>query len=140
MSTRSYIACPNTDGTYTAIYCHHDGYPSGVGAKLAQAYTSPERVGALLQLGALSSLSARLEPVGAHSFDEPETGTTVAYHRDRGEDWDMVKPVYAPDLMTLASKARNAWAEYLYVFLPGGARWECFGLIDENGEPALMAC
>ena len=31
MSTRSNIGIINADGSVTAIYCHNDGYPSGVG-------------------------------------------------------------------------------------------------------------
>ena len=34
MSTRSYIGKKHNDDTFTAIYCHFDGYPEGVGQTL----------------------------------------------------------------------------------------------------------
>ena len=34
MATRSLIAVQNADGTFLSIYCHWDGYPSGVGKDL----------------------------------------------------------------------------------------------------------
>jgi len=34
MATRSRIAIENQDGTVTSIYCHFDGYLSGVGKLL----------------------------------------------------------------------------------------------------------
>lgn len=32
MSTRSYIGIENNDGSVDFVYCHWDGYPTGVGA------------------------------------------------------------------------------------------------------------
>lgn len=85
MSTRSAIIERKSDGTYRGIYCHFDGYVEGVGKKLAAHYTDPALVTALLDLGDISSLGARLAPEGPHSFDDREQGATVAYMRDRGE-------------------------------------------------------
>ena len=73
MSTRSRIAIENQDGTVTSIYCHWDGYTSGVGRTLNQHYNTKDKVEVLIELGNLSSLDKTLE-------------TTVAYARDRGED------------------------------------------------------
>ena len=91
MSTRSRIAIEtrDTDGNQVinSIYCHFDGYPEGVGTTLFNHYTSKEKVTELIKLGDISSLGIRLTSDGPHSFDTPEKGTTVAYHRDRGEDF-----------------------------------------------------
>lgn len=86
MSTRSTIAIVRKDGTRTAIYCHWDGYIEGVGTTLQLAYNTAEKVEELLKLGNLSQLEYHLEPTDeTHSFDTPQKGICIAYHRDRGE-------------------------------------------------------
>lgn len=87
MGTRSFIILPNPKGDYTGIYCHWDGYPKHVGRLLRDHYSKPAAARELIRLGDLSSLGERLRPLNpeAHSFDEAERGTTVAYGRDRGE-------------------------------------------------------
>ena len=75
MSTRSRIAIENQDGTVTSIYCHFDGYLSGVGKLLKEYYTTQPKVQALIELGDISSLD--MTPT-----------STIAYHRDRGEDFN----------------------------------------------------
>jgi hypothetical protein len=59
----------------TYIYCHFDGYLSGVGKLLKEYYTTQPKVQALIELGDISAL------------DMTPTSTT-AYHRDRGEDFN----------------------------------------------------
>jgi len=86
MATRSRIAIENSDGTVTSIYCHWDGSPKYNGAKLAEHYKNREKVQQLIDLGAISSLGHYVFPEGQHDFSNPEKDTTVAYHRDRGED------------------------------------------------------
>jgi hypothetical protein len=85
MATRSKIAIENSDGTVSAIYSHWDGYPSHNGVMLAEHYTNREKVQQLINLGSISSLGKYVFPEGKHDFNKPEDGTTVAYHRDRGE-------------------------------------------------------
>jgi len=98
----------NEDGTVSSIYCHWDGYPEHHGKILVSHYTSREKVKALIDLGSISILAQEVEPpsiaydvdsgkgermlkrfgvMGAHSFDNPIPGVTVAYHRDRGEEY-----------------------------------------------------
>jgi hypothetical protein len=86
MATRSRIAIENQDGTVSSIYCHNDGYPSHNGIILNDHYPDRSTVEKLISLGDISSLSPEVEPTGPHSFDRPQSGTVVAYHRDRGED------------------------------------------------------
>ena len=86
MATRSKIAIENADGTVSAIYCHWDGYPQHNGMMLAEHYTNREKVQQLIDLGSISSLREYVFPEGEHSFERPESATTIAYHRDRGED------------------------------------------------------
>lgn len=86
MATRSRIGIENQDGTVTSIYCHWDGGPGHNGAILKEHYSDRERVEKLIALGSLSSLAPEIDPTGEHSFEKPQSGITVAYHRDCGED------------------------------------------------------
>jgi len=87
MSTRSTISIQTPEGNIRSIYCHYDGYLSDVGALLHTYYNTEEKVNALIDLGSLSSLCEKLtpDPTLPHSFDAPQEGVTVAYHRERGE-------------------------------------------------------
>jgi len=85
MATRSRIAIENQDGSVKSIYCHWDGYPSNNGVILQKHYQDRKKVESLIKLGDISYLEERVEPTGPHSFDEPQSGVVVAYHRDRGE-------------------------------------------------------
>jgi hypothetical protein len=91
MATRSRIAIETTDAfsnkVIKSIYCHFDGYPSGVGKTLMENYQDREKVEALISLGDISFLMEEIIPTGPHSFNSPQPGVTVAYHRDRGEDF-----------------------------------------------------
>lgn len=85
MGTRSTITV-KTGNTYTGIYCHWDGYPSGVGAKLFNHYNTQARAEALVALGSLSRLRENATKPAGHSFNNPVEGYTVAYTRDRGDE------------------------------------------------------
>jgi hypothetical protein len=89
MATRSTITMKLDNGKYRSIYCHWDGYLSNNGRILLENYSNSEKVSSLLLLGSLSSLDNEVSiPEGSlHSYDNKEEGITVAYHRDRGEDW-----------------------------------------------------
>lgn len=61
MSTRCMIGYKDTNSDHKdikAIYCHHDGYLSGVGAYLNAWYRDPRKVRQLMELGSISSLGA----------------------------------------------------------------------------------
>ena len=60
MSTKCAIGLLRPNGTVLAIYCHHDGYTSHAGRCLLKAYTTEERIKALLELGAISSIGDNL--------------------------------------------------------------------------------
>ena len=111
MSTRSLICKETPDHKYVGIYCHHDGYPEGVGAVLINYYNDCEKVEKLLALGDLSSLNERLAPNEneEHSFDNPADDVCVAYHRDRGEE-------FCPAGEIRIETAHNCGAEFVYIF------------------------
>jgi hypothetical protein len=123
MATRSFIIIANPKGDYTGIYCHFDGYPSYVGRLLSAHYRTKGKARELIRLGSLSSLGERAAPINpkAHGFDNKEAGTTVAYHRDRGEDWDWCKPKTRDTVSELLATADDCWAEYVYLYWNG--RW-----------------
>jgi len=119
MSTRSNIGMVLENGTFRNIYCHNDGYPSGVGKTLVKHYTDPEKVKALLDLGNISSLGDSIECPAGHSFENPVKGFTVAYDRDRGENGQEA----------LVSTRPKCEEEYLYIFNKG--KWACE---DDRGK------
>lgn len=126
MGTRSFISKKLDDERYKYIYCHWDGYPEGVGAILKKHYTDPKKVDKLLNLGSISSLGKIIGH--KHNFDRfnmpksrSDVVSTTAYHRDRGEKWEDVKPKYAnskDDLIGLASGV-----DYVYFFENGKWSW-----------------
>ena len=123
MSTRSYICRENADGTYTGIYCHHDGYLDYNGAMLLKHYADREKVDKLFSLGCLSSLCPNLDPDPnkPHSFDydKRQDGVCVFYGRDRGENDQEAFPVELNKLY------ENCGIEYCYVFTRDG-KWKYF--------------
>jgi hypothetical protein len=111
MATRSRIAIENQDGTVTSIYCHWDGYISGVGETLFENYHLL-KTEQLIALGDISSLEDTLED-------------TVAYARDRGEDLNQTTFDNVP---TLFEAGFNSGVEYVYCFTKDG-RW----LVSDGG-------
>lgn len=94
MATRSTIAVKLANGQVQEVYAHWDGYIDHNGRLLQTHYNTQERAEAVTAQGGISSLAERITPIGAHSFDAAEEGTTVFYHRDRGED-DMPVNMFA---------------------------------------------
>jgi len=106
MSTRSYIGRLNENGSVDYVYCHHDGYPSGVGSLLVNHYTRPEDVSALLELGDLSALSTN-------------TDESVFYGRDRHESETEAKQVRNQDEF-------GTLDEYKYLYDEYSEQWSCY--------------
>ena len=122
MSTRSFIA---SMVSHHRIYCHNDGYPEHQLPILKEHYNTADKVEALLDLGDLSFLDARIAPAPGekHSFDAPVRGVTIAYHRDRGESEKSTKARSFRTIKSLTKSAKEAWVEYLYVW--DGSNWTC---------------
>ena len=97
------------------------------GATLAAHYTTPEKIAALIALGSLSVLAENLAPAEgqAHSFDHKADGVTVAYHRDRGEEFDGGETMTAEDFMR---DPPDFGQDYTYVH--DGEKW----LIQGRGK------
>ena len=116
MSTRSYIGIRNSDKSIRCIYCHWDGYLENNGKILFENYKDKEKIEALLALGDLSSLDKEVAPPEGveHSFDHPAEGITVAYHRDRGEDYNA--PMEFKTDEELDEAVKDVWAEFIYLW------------------------
>ncbi len=114
MGTPSAIAV-KTDAGYKTIYCHWDGYPSHMYPLLRDWYATHERAEALVSFGDASSINKRLVSShdSAHSFSKPEEDVCVFYHRDRGDTWLEVAPVF----MTRAEIPGLQY--YVYIFEDG---------------------
>jgi hypothetical protein len=112
MATRSFIARYNPDtNDYTAIYCHWDGYPEGVGVTLRDHYTTDNKVQELITLGDISSLGDTLKETESYKMrgdtdTEPRTFNT---------------------LDEMFTHYRNCWCEYGYLW-EADASWYCFDL------------
>lgn len=76
MSTRSMIGKVGRNGKVTAVYCHFDGYLSGVGLELITHFNSATKARELLKEGALRCI---------------ENGEFTSYHGWRGEKIEIEK-------------------------------------------------
>ena len=99
MSTRSNIVFPHTDGTVSVMYCHHDGYPEGVGQTLYDHYTDTDSVKRLVGLGYVSRLLADMDATRCHMVggfgmkelpphlmdDPPRTFPSLVAYLDSGD-------------------------------------------------------
>lgn len=122
MGTRSVIAVENAETkTVSAIYCHRYGYVhGGVGETLHEHYQDEAKIAELLKLGPLSSLHKHVAPAAGvpHDFENPADDVTVAYHRDRQEEYSA--PIEYENAQTLLEIAGDEyWAEYVYVWRDG---------------------
>ncbi len=117
MSTRSFIAKLNENGSVSGNYCHHDGYPDGVGKMLKENYADPDKIDALLALGSLSSLGP-----GIHDG-------TIAYSRDRKEALEPLT-VYTTVSEMMSEVWNELGAEFAYVF--DGTKWQICDLFNKG--------
>jgi hypothetical protein len=131
MSTRSTIGIENEDGTVSSVYCHWDGYPSYNGKILVDHYQDRKKVKSLIDLGDISSLSREVFPSSKeHSFENPEVGVTVAYHRDRGEE--KINPALYESRDSYFEIDPESWIEYHYLFTLQG-EWVVKPVYENTG-------
>jgi hypothetical protein len=120
MSTRSLIAVQRGE-EFDSIYCHNDGYPSGVGRKLFNYYQDLAKIDQLIALGDISSLGAEIGT--KHDFNRPPDDVVNAYGRDRGEK--DIEARHAKSLKELFQHADGSDCEYVYLFKDGA--WNVTG-------------
>lgn len=109
MATRSFISrYDEQTKKYTAIYCHWDGYPTGVGATLRDHYTDDGKVRLLVNSNGISSLHENVSECPPISDEDPS--------------------LVFESLVQMMNHFRECWCEYGYVWMPSENRWECFEL------------
>lgn len=69
MGTRSTISIESSNGAVSTVYCHWDGYLSGVGRTLNRSYSSREQAEQLIAGGDMSSLYDELDRVEYYAAD-----------------------------------------------------------------------
>ena len=104
--------------TYKSVYCHHDGYLSGVGKMLLEYYNDMETAAHLITFGDMSCLRKNIysDSSKPHTFDKPQKDVCVFYCRDRGEDWNDVKPI---EIVGKEQDLIKYQEEYNYLFKNG---------------------
>lgn len=115
MATRSLIGILTKSNTVESVYCHFDGYPEGVGARLARYYTTAEKAENLLSFGNISSLGVT-------------TADTVFYSRDRNESLENNKARTSFGFTQYQEQAKGSGCEYAYIFRNG--EWEVIDLLE----------
>ena len=127
MSTNAFIGI-RENNSITYIYNHSDGYLEYLGRMLLGYYNSEEKAKALVALGDVSILKEKLEPAEGtvHSFDydKRQEGVSVFYGRDRGEDWEWIKPT------TIKSTVFDEHQYYNYLYDVEESCW----LFTRNGK------
>jgi hypothetical protein len=117
MSTHSRIGIENPDGTVTSIYCHFDGYLNGVGRMLQLHYKDRSKVVELISVGNISYLESEVTPPPnkKHTFNSPLPGYTVAYHRDRGDDFSQKQHPTTTQFLQV-TRSPNGLTIFAYLF------------------------
>ena len=127
MSTNAFIGI-RENNSITYIYNHSDGYLEYLGRMLLEHYNSEEKAKALVGLGDVSVVKEKLAPAEGtvHSFDydKRQEGVSVFYGRDRGEDWESIKPV------TIQNTVFDEHQYYNYLYDVEEGRW----LFTKNGK------
>ena len=86
---------------FIGVYCHWDGYPSGVGAVLKMFFRDYNSVLNLILGGSCSYIS----------------GDAVRHYANRqGEEWEHLAPSQGKSRAELAKIGGQSWAEYAYCF------------------------
>ena len=139
MSTRSYIAKIDDNGRTTVVYCHSDGYLDYVGKILANYYTHPDKVDALLALGNISMLG--ITPVDdprmwdyLYDCEETPEGFCVKCRTYKGRgDKDEDATVYPSYDKMVEDTGRGQ--DYNYVYKNGVWYYGSFGWPDFDKGP-----
>jgi hypothetical protein len=128
MSTRSYIARENTDGSFDVIYCHGDSYIEHHGPILLNHYSDPAKVDQLIALGDISSLGPEIGEKLTNWYSG-YGAQCRAYMRDRGEEG-------------VAAWHEEKWANvvkeapgYIYVFRVAEGKWYWQNTYAFQGKP-----
>lgn len=117
MSTRCYIGkLDDKSNDVKFIYCHFDGYPEDVGYILDTYYKDAGKVEDLLDLGDISVLKQEVSASLSYTEKEIKDKVTVAYFRDKCEEWDSIAPKHTQ--LANYEKGEDT-IDYLYLYKDG---------------------
>ena len=122
MATRARIGIQLPDGRIKAAYQHWDGYPGGLGYKLIDHWTNPEKVQKAIELGNASTWG---QIIGDEiDFDdrnnEMHDVQNIYYGRDRGEK-DQGAHTYKNESEYL-QEGFSSGEEYIYLMKDTGVK------------------
>lgn len=120
MSTRCYIGKEFEDGSVRYVYCHHTGYPEGVGQILYESY-GLDNIDNLLDLGDMSTLGDTPEKSCFYMRDCGETDCEA----DEALNEDYYFNGYGSDYLDM-------FIEFKYLLTKDGI-WYCF-----DGEEKVL--
>ena len=122
MATRARIGIQLPDGSIRAAYQHWDGYPGGLGYKLIDHWTNPEKVQKAIELGNASTWN---QIIGEKcDFDDRNAEShdvqNIYYGRDRGEK-DQGAHTYKNESEYL-QEGFHSGEEYIYLMKNTGVK------------------
>lgn len=145
MATRSFISIKHSDGTFSGVYCHCDGYVEFNGKILKEEYQDRKKVIELIDGGEISSLKTRRtwssgsmlrDENGEHICDdqgfimmENDREPQPLYFSERGET--DVEPKHFKSHKEMWDYAKGYGCEYLYIYEDVGEdqpKWSYSGL------------
>ena len=101
---------------FIGVYCHWDGYPSGVGAELKTFFKDYNSVLNLILGGSCSAIDG---------------GVVRHYANRQGEEWEHLVPSQGKSRAELARLGRQSWGEYAYCF-DEATGWKYAGLLNRT--------
>ena len=90
MATRSRIGVQLPDGTIKSVYCHWDGYKSGVGKDLKRKFrngTNPEKVIAFIEEGSRSTVDESYHDRNGEEIDVQDNISIDSYFYGDTEEY-----------------------------------------------------
>ena len=128
MATNAFIGF-RENNSITYIYNHSDGYLEYLGKMLIEHYNSEKQAKALVSLGDVSVVKEKLAPEegNIHTFDNRQESVSVFYSRERGENWDDIKPIR---INNTVFKNPDYTIVYIYVYDVEEQTW----LFTRNGK------
>lgn len=118
MGTRSTISAKMSDGQIKTIYCHWDGYLENNGEILFDYYSTQDKIEKLVNLGDISALGNSTDCPEGHSYEDPIEGYTIAYCRERGDEFRILEFQDREEIIENAIQAFNYYwdGEKWYVY------------------------
>jgi hypothetical protein len=125
MSTRSTIALEYADGTVHQVYCHFDGYLTGVGADLVRGYSDPFALRDLIDGGDMSYIGEPYTARGEQLVVRKYANIAQYQSQCQSEEYDYIlRPVGGePVWFVRTHLTSDTWMPLDEVVKIVGAQW-----------------